>query len=319
MPDNRPPPIIWIVTEGLTGTENQCLGVAESIGIIPVVKRITLRQPWKLLSPYLRCESRFTFQESLDPPSPDMWPDILIASGRKSIAVSRYIRRQSKGKTFTVQIQDPRINPKEFDLVVVPQHDPTRGDNVIVTVATPNRITPQGLVEARNHFAPLFQNLSCPRIAVLIGGTTKRHEFTREEAISLSCSLRPFENLMITTSRRTGTENTKLLHTALTTGQNYVWNGKSENPYMGMLAYADFILVTADSTSMISEAATTGKPVYVIPMPGLTHRQAQLIENLKNYGAVREFKGVFDHWDYSPLDDSQHVARIIRERCGLFS
>ncbi|MEZ5919300.1 MAG: ELM1/GtrOC1 family putative glycosyltransferase [Alphaproteobacteria bacterium] len=99
-----------------------------------MVKRIALRQPWKSLSPWLNYECARTFIPALEPP----WPDLLIASGRKSIAASRYIRKMSGGKTLTVQIQDPRTNPAQFDLAV-PAHDPTRGENVLVTTASPNR------------------------------------------------------------------------------------------------------------------------------------------------------------------------------------
>ncbi|HAJ90795.1 MAG TPA: hypothetical protein DCM27_07285 [Rhodospirillaceae bacterium] len=315
MPNSAPSPVVWVITEGLAGTENQCLGIAEAMGIAPIVKRVTLRQPWKLLSPYLGFECAATFQEPLVGP----WPDILIASGRKSIAASRYIKKQSQGKSFTVQVQDPRVRPQQFDMVAVPQHDPTRGDHVMVTVATPNRITADKLAHARKDFESVFKNLSSPRIAVLIGGTTKRHIFTTSEARALIQKLSPFKNLMVTTSRRTGVENTELLKSALDTHENYFWDGASSNPYMAMLATADFILVTADSTSMISEAATTGKPVYVIPMAGLTKRQTQLIENLKSYGAVRNFDGKLEHWTYPPLNDSAHIAAMIREKCGLFS
>lgn len=306
-------PTVWVITEGLAGTENQCLGIAEALGITPVIKRVTLRQPWKLLSPYLGFECAATFTEPLTSP----WPDILIASGRKSIAASRYIKRKSEGETFTVQVQDPRINPRHFDMVAVPQHDPTRGKTVFVSVATPNRITAKRLTQAKPDFAPLFENLPSPRIAVLIGGSTKRHQFTIEETKNLISKLNHLKGLMITTSRRTGEENTTLIKSSLSAPQNYFYDGLSPNPYMGMLAWADVILVTADSTSMVSEAATTGKPVYVLPMDGLTKRQNQLIENLKTYGAVREFKDSFESWSYPPLCDSSKIAAEILRKRGL--
>ncbi len=319
-PKNEPIvwPIVWIVTEGLAGTENQCLGITEAMGVTPVVKRISLRQPWKLLSPYLGFECASSFSPVLAPP----WPDILITSGRKSIAVSRYIQKKSNGQTYTIQVQDPRINPRQFDLVIVPEHDPTRGDNVITSVATPNRITPEKLAVAKSDFAHLFSMMPSPRIAVLIGGSTKRHVFTKDETESLIQNLLPHDSLMITTSRRTGEKNTDLLKTSLSKNNNYFYDTgapqSSPNPYMGMLAWADIILVTADSTSMVSESATTGKPVYVIPMKGLTQRQNQLIENLKKYGAIREFIGKIETWNYPPLSDSQKIAAIIRQKCGLF-
>jgi uncharacterized protein len=305
-------PTIWVITEGLTGTENQCLGITESLGVIPIVKRVSLRFPWKLLSPYLGFECVATFSEPLNGP----WPDILITSGRKAIAVSRYIKKQSSGKTFTIHIQDPRINPAMFDMVVVPEHDPTRGDNVFVTIATPNRITDEKLERAKNEFSYLFEKIQTPRIAVLIGGSTKRNTFGLEDTKRLIEKLAPLKNMMITTSRRTGEANTVLLKEKL--ANHYFWDGRSPNPYMGILTWADFIVVTADSTSMISEAATTGKPVYVIPMKGLTKRQTQLVENLKKYGAVKEFTGNIESWTYPALADSRAIAALIRQKCGLF-
>lgn len=306
------PPVIWVVTEGLVGTENQCLGVAEALGMTPIVKRVGLRQPWKLLSPYLGFECSATFSEPLNP----AWPDILITSGRKSIAVSRYIKKKSQGKTFTVHIQDPRINPKQFDMVVVPEHDPTRGENVFVTIATPNKMTDKKLTLAKEEFTHLFDKIDSPRIAVLIGGSTKRYHFTLDDTKKLVQKLLPLKNMMITTSRRTGEENISYLKDTLS--HHYFWNGQSPNPYMGIVAWADIILVTSDSTSMISEAATTGKPVYVIPMKGMTKRQNQLVENLKKHGAVREFDGIIQNWTYPTLSDSQDIATIIRKKCGLF-
>ena len=126
----------WIVTEGIAGTENQCLGVAEALGVTPTVKKIVLRQPWHTLSPWLGSESEWTFSplgDSLRAP----WPDLVLAAGRKGIAAARYIRRMSGHRAFIAFLQDPRISPSQFDLVAVPAHDRLRGANVIVTAAAP--------------------------------------------------------------------------------------------------------------------------------------------------------------------------------------
>jgi hypothetical protein len=98
----------WIVTEGLAGTENQCLGIADAMGLCPEVKRIRLRTPWKQLSPYLGFETAFSFKgDSLAGP----YPDLVLASGRKAIAAARYIKKQSAGKSYIVFVQDPRVKP----------------------------------------------------------------------------------------------------------------------------------------------------------------------------------------------------------------
>ena len=234
----------WIITEGMIGTQNQCVGVAEALGITPTIKKIGLRQPWKTLSPWLQFENANSFTPKLSAP----WPDLLIASGRKSIAASRYIKKQSGGKTFTVQIQDPKTKPNQFDLVAVPFHDNLRGDNVIVTDGAPNRITSEKLKQAKENFSHLFSALPSPRVAVLIGGNSNTHKMTTAITRSMVNNLKELDaSLMITTSRRTGEENLKLIQHELNTNKNFIWNNEGENPYWGMLAWADYIIVTSDS------------------------------------------------------------------------
>ena len=235
----KKPLTCWIVTEGMAGTENQCIGVAEALNIEPVIKQTNLREPWKTLSPWLELEAPWTFTEPLESP----WPDLLIASGRKARAASRYIKKSSQGKTFTVHIQDPRINPKTFDLVAVPEHDPTRGPNVITTLGAPNRITKEKLEDAKKQF-PHFENIKQPRIAVLIGGNSKAHTLTPEITKTLAEQLKSLDaGLMITTSRRTGTQNEQILKNTLKNTEAYIWNSTGDNPYFALLAWADYILV----------------------------------------------------------------------------
>lgn len=305
----------WVLTEGMVGTENQCLGIAEALDVTPEIHRIALRQPWKSLSPWLGFECASTFVPALHGP----WPDILIASGRKSIAASRYIKKASGGKTFTVQVQDPRISPRHFDLVSVPFHDPTRGENVIVTDGAPNRIRQDKLDAARAQFAPLFGPLPGPRVAVLIGGTSKAYTMTPAIAAALGTQLKAVYDasgagLMITASRRTGEDNTAALKEALGDTPHYFWDGRGDNPYPGMLAWADAVLVTADSVSMLSEAATTGKPVYIIPLDGGQPRLQTFHRHMMDMGIARTFAGHLEHWTYPALDDAGKVAQAIRAR-----
>jgi hypothetical protein len=307
----------WIITEGLIGTENQCVGVANALGIPYEIKRITLNQPWNSLSPYLGFERHRTFSPAIE----HSWPDILITSGRKSIAASRYIKKMSGGNTFSVHIQDPRISSRHFDLVAVPRHDPLRGSNVIVTHASPNKITAELLDDAKMRFSFLEKNPS-PRFAVLIGGSSKAYKITPQITEDLVQTLSHINgSLMITCSRRTGAKNRELLEYSLRNGANYFWDEKEENPYLGLLAWADFLLVTADSASMISECCTTGKPVYMIDLEGGSKRISSLHNNLIDYGALKRLNdtnGVFEPYDYEPLCDAQYVAQEIKKRSGLF-
>jgi len=306
----------WIITEdGLTGTENQCLGVVDALGISPVIKRIGLRQPWKSLSPWLGFAGSGSFTgDALTAP----WPNLVIAAGRKAVAAAHYIKKKSP-QTFTVFLQNPRINPRHFDLIAAPAHDRLCGENVIVTQATPNRITQAMLSDARDKFAPLLSPLSAPRVAVLIGGNSRTHRLTPEIIDTLTTQLEALAGqglgLMVTASRRTGTQNRQILESRLQGQDNiYIWDGNGDNPYHGFLAWADYIIVTADSASMISEAATTGKPVYVAPLAGGSARFDRLHNALLEKRVIRNFEGKLDVYDYTPLNDAAMVAEEIRRR-----
>ncbi len=305
---------IWIVTEGIAGTENQCIGVAEALGWNYEVKRISLKQPWKSLSPYIGYERSSTFEPQLTPP----WPDILITSGRKSVAAARYIKKKSNGKTYSLHIQDPKVSYNAFDLIAVPQHDDAREENIIVTDGAPNKITADKISAARSEFD--FSKYGEPRIAVLIGGKSKAYDMSAQDTENLAKKLSALNgSLLITCSRRTDAENRRILEHHLNTPNNYFWNGEGENPYFGFLAWADYILVTADSASMISESCTTGKPVYMIPMQGGARRIQSFQNHLTNQGKLKLFDGNLEPYTYEPLNDAQIIANELKKRFQGFT
>ncbi|MBL1146271.1 MAG: hypothetical protein HND56_06545 [Pseudomonadota bacterium] len=306
----------WVVSEGLAGTENQCLGIADALGVSPTVKRIKLRFPWKQLSPYLRCGHQWAFDSAGDSLAPP-WPDLVLASGRKSIAAALHIKRQSNGKTLVVQVQDPRIPARLFDLVTVPQHDPTRGDNVIITTGALHRVTVAKLAEEAAKF-PLLQELPARRAAVMIGGNSKAHRLTEENAAALAARLQELAedySLMITVSRRTPPACLDILQKTLADNPRvYFWDGSGANPYFAFLECADILLVTEDSVSMTSEAISTGKPVYTIPMEGGAARVNKFHHLLQTQGYTRILpqEGTLESWHYTPPQDTAAIAAKIQ-------
>lgn len=311
-------PSCWVVTDGKAGMENQCVGLAQALGLEPVVKRVRLRSPWRQLSPFLRIGNRFAAGPGGDPVGPP-WPDLLIATGRSSIAPSLAARELSRGRTFTVQIQDPQISPANFDLVVVPRHDRLRGPNVVATRGALHHVTPAKLAAAAERFGPALAHLPRPRVAVLVGGDNGVYRLTPAIAATLAdrlaelCS-RHGAGLMVTPSRRTGAENEAALRERLAGLPAVVWNMEGENPYLGYLGLADHVVVTCDSVSMASEAASTGKPVYVVDLDGGSAKFRAFHADLRADGIARPFTGELASWGYEPLDDTRRVAEEIRRR-----
>lgn len=315
----------WVVTDGKAGMENQALGLAEALGFAPIVKRIRLRSPWRQLTPFLRYGLGSAFSEKGDAVVPP-WPDLLIATGRASIAASLHIRNltraQGRRRCFTVQLQNPVISPKNFDLVVVPQHDRLTGPNVMMTRGGLHRVTQAMLDQEAEKFSPQIAHLPSPRLAVLVGGTNAVYKLTPTETETIALQLASVAKLMkgsllVTPSRRTGKDNLAVLQNRLRDVPSFIWDEKGDNPYYAMLGLADVILVTCDSVNMVSEACTTGKPVYVIDLPGGSPKFNRFHEGMRAEGMTRPFHGVLEHWTYPPLDDVGAVVARIRAMMGI--
>lgn len=328
LPDSWPKtwPTTWIVTDGKAGMVNQCLGLAERIGLAPEVKRISLRPPFRQLVPYLRLGLSHAFAADSDAMAPP-WPDVAIGCGRAAIAALLAIKRGSRGRSFIIYTQDPRISPRHFDLLVVPEHDRLVGQNVITTKGALHRVTPERLAAEKPRWAPQFVALPGPRIAVSIGGTSAAYAFGPAEAGELGASLAALArgrgaagesqpvSLMVTCSRRTSPECRSILEAHLVGLPNcYFWDGSGDNPYFGMLAHADAIIVTCDSANMVSEAASTGKPVLVAELEGGNAKFRRFLDSLYESGAARPFSGALEIWQAAALDETGKAAEAVRQR-----
>jgi mitochondrial fission protein ELM1 len=218
-----------------------------------------------------------------------------------------------------VHIQKPYAHPSLFDLVVVPQHDSLRGDNVLVTRTALHRVTQKTLAEAAQCFNARLSHLPRPLITVLVGGSSKYQNCSLQTVHRLADQLiaavrESHGSLAVTTSRRTGEENGIALRERLRAVPHFIWDGTGENPYLGLLALADAIVVTSDSVSMISEACATGKPIHVFDM-GERHRKLrQFHAKLMADGVTRRFAGKVEQWSYDPLNETGKIAGIVLEQ-----
>ena len=296
------------------------VGLAEAIGLPFESKVVRPSWPWTML-PVTMWPAPFSAlganSSAFSPP----WPDLVIGCGWRSIPFMLAIKRLSGGKSLTVQTQDPRVRPDLFDVVVAPEHDRTKGGNVFSILGSPNRITPEKLAAAAQEWAPRFDALSRPLVAVLIGGTSKAYRLTPARMKEIAEDLKALQlsgaGLMITTSRRTGTEQVRVLTETMRGTGAFLWTGEGPNPYFGMLGLADAILVTADSTNMITEAASTGKPVHILPLLRGSIKFGRFHEALVDRGIVRPYSGRLEKWTYPPLAETARAAGFIRAKLGL--
>ena len=320
--------MIWAVSDGRSGIENQALGLAEAVARLSpallgreaevVVKRIAWKGRLGRLPSVLKLFPRRMLDPAADPIEAP-WPDVWIAAGRATLALSMRMRSWSRKQSLVVQIQDPHLPPGLFDLVLPPQHDRVAGDNVVSLIGSPHRITAERLASERARFKEKLDPLQGPVAAVLIGGKSKAFDLTPARAAVLAREIEfglteAGASLLMTFSRRTPEAAKAMLTARLGDQPGWIWDGQGDNPYFAFVAAADWLLVTEDSINMAAEAASTGKPVFILRLDGQSLRIRRFHEALEAMGAARPFGGGFHRWTYTPLNETDRAAREVLAR-----
>ncbi|KAG6744012.1 hypothetical protein POTOM_052716 [Populus tomentosa] len=271
-------------------------------------------------------------------------PLLVVASGRDTISVSSSIRQLAPENVFVVQIQHPRLNLNRFDLVIAPCHDyypltpeaqeqipwflrswitplEPPDSNVVLTVGALHQADSAALRTAASLWHDELALLPKPMLVVNIGGPTRNCQYGEDLAKQLTEMLRNVlwscGSLRISFSRRTPEKVSKILLKEFSANPKvYIWDGRGPNPHMGHLAWADAFVITADSVSMLSEACSTGKPVFVVGAERCTWKFAEFQKILHERGVVRPFTGkedISETWSYPPLNDSAEAASRVIE------
>ena len=319
---------IWVLTDDRAGNVAQALGVAEALRDI-AGKPFTTKgirytplaklplQGASLLG--LTSESRM----SLAPP----WPQLVIGAGRRTAPVARWIKRQSGGRTRTVQIMYPgRRAAPDFDLIAVPRHDCELpggdGANILRITGAPHRLTGAKLAAAAETWSPRFRHLKRPFVAVMVGGATHSRPFPTHFAADLGRRAAAMAgdlggSVLLTTSRRTGGDaEAALLANIPEPRHAFLWSQGGENPYLGYLALADRIVVTGDSVSMCSEASAAGKPVHIYAPPDLVGaKHARLHRELYGLGVATPLENA-GQGTGAPLNAATEIAKAIERMLG---
>ena len=297
----------WILSSGLIGCENQCLGVIERLGIETEIKKIKPSMAVSLFAPY--------GTPFLNPQVREPWPDLVIAAGRKTIPYLKYIRKASKKECKTIYLQDPRIDSKEFDIVWAPEHDSIEGNNVVKTITSPNRVTNELLNYHHDKWSGKLSKLKGPFIGFLIGGKSKAYNFNDDECEkiiqAINFVISNGYTPLITLSRRSPKKLSNRIKNLLINEKNLFYDGQGDNPYFAILKASEIIITTPDSANMISEAINVPKPVYYIDIKSNSKRFNKFINTLVNSGHIRPFENNIDYFQNKKLDPTKEIVDYI--------
>ncbi len=308
------PSSTWVLTEAYAGLQAQALGLTEAAGLAAEARVIAPRGLWRHVpARWWPRPLAVIGAEALRPPL----PELVVGCGGKAASVVAALRHRVRG----VIVQHPRMSTGLFDLIVAARHDELTGPNVIVTRTALHRVTAAKLAAAAAAWRERFADLPRPLVAVLVGGSNGRFRLDLSVGQALASQLAGMMRndrvgVIVTPSRRTNPAVTRALSEALVPLGGVVWDGTGENPYFGMLALADAIVVTTDSVSMGSEAVATPAPVLLAQLPGRSRRIGLFLQGLIDDVRVRPYQGRLELWPVAPLDDTAAAAAEMRRRFG---
>lgn len=319
---------VWVLKDDRVGSYMQSIALAEKLGFGYETKDITYNKISNLPN-FLIKSTLLGVNRKVSNDLTDEQPDIVIAAGRKLAPISLYIKNYFKNHPYTIQIMRPNFNHNKFDAIILPTHDNyPEHHNVIRMVGSLNKINPEFLEKQKEKWKKEFENLQEPKIAVLIGGGSKKGVFTPEMASELANNISKIANnmkasLLVTTSRRTSDEAIASLKKSLCCKKKdcyfYDWkDSQIENPYFGYIAVADYIITTGDSLSMCAESCSTGKPVYIYAPNGIcSEKHKKLHKDLYNRGYARPFnKDITElkHFSTKILQEVDRVSDTVNNR-----
>ena len=302
-----------LLTQGMHGMVSQVEGLARALGLTYKHQSIELKPFWNLLPPKLTPISENLVKEKFVCDS-----KVIISCGRKSVIPSIALKKRLGKEIFTIHIQDPKVSLKHFDLIISPEHDNIKGDNVLTTKGAIHYLTKKEIKDNLNYLNVNKEKKKL--VAFIIGGPNKYYNYNDQTIHQLFTKIKTLftpdkYKIIIVPSYRTPE---KIIKKAFDTFNfnHIVIKTVDKKAYLSALALADISVVTCDSTSMISEAAITGKPVYIAMMKSNKNngRFKKFYSLLTDLGITRELKDSVEEWSYESLNEVNRVAPIIKTK-----
>ena len=303
-----------LLTEGMHGMISQVEGLAKALDIDFTHHKVELNKFWKLIPPKFTPVSNFTFNSIT---TNDF--DIIISCGRKSVIPSIYLKKNSKKKVHNIHIQDPKVSLNNFDFIIAPEHDGLTGENVILSKGSIHYLTKE---EITNNHEYLSEKLNKEKeyLSLILGGPNKYYDYNEKNLIKIFDKIKSIlesNNLqaIIIPSMRTPKKIIDFTQNYL--GENnLVIKQVDKKAYLSSLSLAKYIVVTCDSTSMISEAALTGKPIYIAEIPAKSndYRFRKFRDLFHKLKIIKNLNEKVEIWNYEILDETNRIAKEIKKK-----
>ena len=303
-----------LLTQGMHGMISQVEGLAKALNLDFTHHTVELNNFWKVIPPKLTPISQNVYKKI----NQDDF-DVIISCGRKSVIPSIHLKNKTNKKIFNIHIQDPKVDLNHFDFIVAPEHDALEGQNIISTKGAIHYLTEKEIDDHKDYLKNKL-DLNKNYFLIILGGPTKHYDYSEKNILNI---LNLFNNLVIENnlqgivvpSMRTPKNIIKLAKNKLEQN-SFIIETIDKKAYLSALSLAKYICVTCDSTSMISEAALTGKPIYFADIP--TNKNDQRIRKFRELfsklNIIKKLNNNLENWNYQKLDETNRVAGIIKQK-----
>ena len=307
-----------LLTQGMHGMISQVEGLAKALDIDFTHHTVELNNFWKMVPPKITPISQSVYKK-IDHEN----FDVIISCGRKSVIPSIHLKNNSNKKVFNIHIQDPKVDLKHFDFIVAPEHDSIKGQNVISTKGAIHYLTENEINENKDYLNSFIKKDERIIWTLIMGGPTKYYDYSTKNIKEIFTTLSKLSKkhnfqLVIIPSMRTPTNIIQYTNDYFG-GDHTVIMDVDKKAYLSALAIAQNIIVTCDSSSMISETALTGKPIYIASiLPKKNDKRFQKFRNLfRKLNITRNLGEEVEIWNYEKLDETNRVAKLIKEKIQL--
>ena len=303
-----------LLTQGMHGMISQVEGLAKALDVDYTHQTIKLKKFWNYIPPKFTPISENILREKFTCEA-----NIIISCGRKSVIPSIALKKKFGKDILNIHIQDPKVRLSNFDFIIAPEHDGLSGENVLISKGAIHYLTNEELDSNENYLKSRINNQK-KIVTLIIGGPTKHYDYsnTTIDNIFLKIKQNFLEKnyqLIVVPSMRTPQHIIDKAKNYFNEDQVVIPN-VDKKAYLCSLKKADHIIVTCDSTSMISEAAITGKPIYVAQMPAIKNNERfkSFFNLFVSLNIIKELGNQVENWTYTELNETKKIADQIRKK-----
>ena len=302
-----------LLTEGMHGMISQVEGLAKALDLDFIHEKIVINNFWKIIPPKFTPVQDFVFKNKI---SNDF--NIVISCGRKSVIPSIYLKKKLKEKIMNIHIQDPKVSLGNFDYIVAPEHDGLIGSNVLQSKGAIHYLRDNELNENKSYLKSKINKKKV--VSFIVGGPNKYYNYADDiiDVIFSKVKKNFIDNdyqLIFIPSMRTPKNIINKAKEFFDYNQIIIQD-IDKKAYLSSLELADHIVVTCDSTSMISEAAITGKPIYVAQMPNIkkNDRFQKFFQLFNSLNITKNLENSVEKWNYKKLNETDRISSYIKDQ-----